>query len=63
MDWMLRMVKSDQNSAKELANFLKKRAAIEQEYSRSMMKLAQSMMPGGNSNVKSGYVCVKMRII
>jgi signal-transduction protein with cAMP-binding, CBS, and nucleotidyltransferase domain len=53
MDWMLRMVKGDQNSAKELAAFLKKRAAIEQEYSRSMMKLAQSMMPG-SMNVKTG---------
>lgn len=40
---LLDKVKSDTQVAKDVTLFLKKRAAIEEEYGKQMIKLAQSM--------------------
>lgn len=40
---LLDKVKSDTQAAKDVTLFLKKRAAIEEEYGKQMIKLAQSM--------------------
>jgi Rho GTPase-activating protein RGD1 len=39
---LLDRVKQKMHSSKELANFIKKRAAIEEEYGKSLLKLSQS---------------------
>lgn len=40
---MLDKVKGDMHAAKDVALFLKKRAAMEEEYGKQMIKLSQSM--------------------
>jgi hypothetical protein len=42
-EWMQKRVKQDVFSCKEAIQYFKKRAAIEEEYGKAMVKLSQSM--------------------
>ncbi len=62
LEWLLRKVKQDINSCKvprsftplykdldqDIHGFLKRRAQIEEEYGKQMLKLAQSVMEGAD---------------
>ncbi|KAJ3086797.1 hypothetical protein HK102_012447 [Quaeritorhiza haematococci] len=54
-DLLLDRIKQGIHSSKDVVTFLRKRAAIEEDYAKSMMKLAQAMSnPKSSDSVKEG---------
>ncbi|KAJ3239189.1 hypothetical protein HDU78_002991 [Chytriomyces hyalinus] len=51
---MLDRIKQNMSSCKEVAMFLKKRASVEEEYGRSMMKLSQNILQSKSDDGKRG---------